>query len=183
VIPPLAVVGLGAVALYLYYRWSGDRGSNSRLEEEEEGGDSELYQEVEDVLLESLGWPYYYGHGSPGSAWEDGATLGVDCSGYAQMALVALGVLSEDAADRSVSSLADDSDPIEVGSQELGDLALYDGHVMVVAGPPGEDGHSPVIGASGGDSDTLGDDENAYVKLFDSALYRSDFITYMRLRS
>lgn len=132
-------------------------------------------------VLASLGWPYFFGKGTPATKWSDGPN-GVDCSGYAQMVLVKLGLLSATAGDRGAAALADDSDPIAVGEQRAGDMAYYPGHVMIVAGNPGSDGHSPVIGASGGDKLTLGNNPNAKVKLFDSALYRGDFVTYMRLK-
>lgn len=139
-------------------------------------------------LAESLGWPYWYGRGAPETPWTEGI-LGVDCSGYAQMGLVRLGLLSPTYSDRSSYGLAADADPIAVGDQLVGDLALYPGHVMVVyedASGPGE--HSAVIGASGGGRGTYGDDPNARVKLFDTALYRNgddglpDFVTYARLK-
>lgn len=133
-------------------------------------------------VLDSLGWPYYIGKGSPSTKWEDGKN-GVDCSGYAQMVLVKLGKLSPTAKDRNAATLANDSNPVKIGDQVVGDLAYYPGHVMVVAGNPGPDGHSPVIGASGGHSYTVGNDPNAKIKLFDTAKYRSDFVTYMRLKN
>jgi hypothetical protein len=129
----------------------------------------------------SLGWPYFFGRGSPATPWSDGPK-GVDCSGYAQMVLVKLGKLAKTATDRGSQALADASNPLKVGQQVAGDLAYYPGHVMVVAGEPDDTGHSPVIGASGGTSTTFGTNSNARVKLFDTALYRGDFVTYMRLK-
>lgn len=134
------------------------------------------------ALEESLGWPYYWGRGSPSTPWADGAA-GVDCSGYAQMAQVKLGLLSASAPDRSAAAMADACDPVAIGDQVPGDLVYYPGHVMVVCSYPGEDGHSAVIGASGGGSSTKGDDPGACVKVFDTALYRNDFSSYMRWKS
>lgn len=133
------------------------------------------------ALAQALGWPYWYGKGDPGTPWSDGPA-GVDCSGFAQMGLVLLGELSPAARDRGADTLAADSDPVAVGDQGIGDMAYYPGHVMLVASAPGPDGHSQVIGASGGGRTTLGGDPDARVKLFDTALYRSDFVTYMRLK-
>jgi len=174
---PLWMLGAAAAAAggAWYVR---QRGANSQREDMAEN------QSVvcDPTLSTALGWPYWFGKGSPATVWESGAN-GVDCSGFAQMALVQLNRLSSSAADRGARTLADDSDPIELGQQQIGDLAYYPGHVMVVAGTPGPDGHSPVIGASGGTSSTMGNDENARVKLFSSGKYRSDFVTYMRLRA
>jgi len=141
------------------------------------------WEDVSALVDESLGWPYYWGKGSPGTPWTDGP-LGADCNGYAQMFLVELGVLDQGAPDRGVSAMANVCDPIAVGDQQPGDLALYNGagHVMVVAGPPGADGHSPVCGASSGGSSDFGDNPDARVKLFTTALYWSKFNTYMRLK-
>jgi cell wall-associated NlpC family hydrolase len=171
--PPIALLGLA------YWAWS--RGSNS---EKEDMGESKstVGSSLPSDVMASLGWPYFFGKGSPSTKWADGKN-GVDCSGYAQMVLVKLGLLSSNAGDRGAASLADDSNPVEIGDQKAGDLAYYPGHVMVVAGPPGADGHSPVIGASGGGKTTLGNDPDARIKYFDTAKYRSDFVTYMRLKS
>lgn len=172
---PLILGGtIGSYALYSYYRGNNSKGggvaSNNNALDETEG------------LSDSIGWPYFWAKGSPATPWTDGPK-GVDCSGYAQMALVRLGILSSGYADRGARALSDDSDPIIVGSQEPGDLAYYGGHVMVVCGYPKDDGgHSAVIGATGGGSLTFGTDPKACVKIYDSALYWSAFICYMRLK-
>lgn len=171
--PPVALLGLAY--------WAFSRGANSAKEDMGSSNNTSGASLSPDIMS-SLGWPYYFGKGSPATKWADGKN-GVDCSGYAQMVLVRLGKLVSTAGDRGAASLADDSNPVEIGDQQAGDLAYYPGHVMVVAGPPGSDGHSPVIGASGGRSYTLGNDPNAKVKYFDTALYRDDFVTYMRLKS
>jgi hypothetical protein len=101
------------------------------------------------------------------------------------MVLVQLGVLTADDPDRNARALADACDKVEIGQQRPGDMALYGGgsHVMIVAGPADADGHSPVAGASGGGESTKGDDPNARVKLYDSALYWSSaFTCYMRIK-
>ena len=168
----------GAAALWWVWR----RGSNSSREDEPEASSTRDVDADVEELLDAVGAPYFFGRGSPSTPWSE-LDDGVDCSGFAQIALVRLGLLDADATDRGARELADDSDPVELGHQEPGDLAYYPGHVMVVVGYPDEDGHSPVLGASGGDATTFGGDENAYVKLFDRGDYRDDFVTYMRLRS
>jgi len=142
------------------------------------------WEDVSSLVSESLGWPYWWSKGSPSTPWEDGAN-GVDCSGYAQMFLVELGVLSATEPDRGAAALADICDPVAIGDQMPGDLALYNGagHVMIVAGPPNDtDGHSPVAGASSGGRTDLGNNPDARVKLFTTALYWDAFQCYMRLK-
>jgi cell wall-associated NlpC family hydrolase len=173
---PLWMLGAAAAAVGGAW-WVRQRGANSAREDMAE----DLTVTCDPVLATALGWPYWFGKGTPATPWESGAD-GVDCSGFAQMALVKLNLLSSSAPDRGARTLADDSDPIELGQQRIGDLAYYPGHVMVVAGSPGYDGHSPVIGASGGTGTTLGNDEKARVKLFSSGLYNSEFVCYMRPR-
>jgi cell wall-associated NlpC family hydrolase len=158
--------------------WVRQRGANSAREDMAEN----LSVVCDPTLATALGWPYWFGKGSPSTPWESGPD-GVDCSGFAQMALVKLNKLSSSARDRGARTLADESDPIELGQQRIGDLAYYPGHVMVVAGTPGPDGHSPVIGASGGGELDLGNNPNARVKLFSTALYNTEFVTYMRPRA
>lgn len=175
-----AVVGV-PVALLLW--WAEERGNNSELEDVmsdtvDESGISSSCASVADAI----GWPYFFGKGAPSTPWSDGPD-GVDCSGFVQMALVRLGKLASSAPDRGARALADDSDPVAVGSQKPGDLAYYPGHVALVVSNPGTDGHSYVMSASGGGETTLGNDPNAKVKLFKSGAYRSDFKTYMRLRA
>lgn len=135
-------------------------------------------------LYSWLGMKYNYGYGTPKTTPEEAWKDGVDCSGFAQFALAEMGLLDRNYPDRTSTTLGDDCDAIEIGQQEPGDLAFYDGHVMVVATFPdaGLDGHSAVIGASGGDSSTKGDNPNACIKQFETALYRDDFLTYGRLK-
>ncbi len=173
---PLSLFGLAL--------WAYRRGMNSATEDTSAMSDSDATKQSDlpSNVLESLGWPYYFGKGSPSTPWTDGPS-GVDCSGFVQMALVRLGKLSPTYGDRGSAALADDSDPIEVGQQEPGDIAYYPGHVMLVASKPDKStGHSAVIGASGGTSTTLGTNPEARVKMFSSAKYRKDFVTYMRLK-
>jgi cell wall-associated NlpC family hydrolase len=178
---PVAALALGGiVSAAAGYFWASRRGANSEKEDVAPMSDGRL--DATGELSDALGWPYFFGKGAPSTRWDAGAD-GVDCSGFAQMALVRLGLLRPDYTDRGAAALADDSDPVELGRQVPGDLAYYPGHVMVVVGYPGASGHSPVMGASGGRSTTLGNDPSARVKLFDSGAYRSDFVTYMRLKA
>jgi hypothetical protein len=177
---PLGLLVAGAAGIGSGLWWAYRRGSNSKREDVPPVDNPHL--DATGMLYESIGWPYFWAKGSPATPWESGPD-GVDCSGYAQMALVRLGLLSPGYSDRGARSLADDSDPVVVGSQRPGDLAYYGGHVMVVLSQPGADGHSAVIGASGGDGTTFGNDENARVKVYDSALYSGNFVTYMRLKA
>lgn len=183
---PLIFVALAVgVPVGLLWWWAHDRGDGSELEDvegEAVNGSTLIESSIRAKLSDAIGWPYFFGKGSPSTPWEDGPE-GVDCSGFVQMALVRLGKLASTASDRGAATLADDSDPIAVGSQRAGDLAYYPGHVVLVVGSPGADGHSPVMSASGGTSTTFGDDPNARVKVFSTAEYRSDFVTYMRLRA
>lgn len=135
------------------------------------------------AVSDAYGWPYYWGKGAPSTPWTDGPQ-GVDCSGFVCMALVRLGKMSASTGDLSSRAIADRSDPVAVGNQRPGDIAYYPGHVMLVVGQPSDDydGHSAVMGASGGRSSTLGNDPNARVKVFPAGNYRSDFVTYGRFR-
>jgi cell wall-associated NlpC family hydrolase len=176
--PEPVTVGLAVLAVGAALSKRSRRGDNSAIEHQAEGAGRKV---TATKITDAIGWPYWWGKGDPGTPWADGRK-GVDCSGFAQMALVKLGELDAGAKDRGAAQLANDSNPVQLGKQRVGDLAYYPGHVMVVAGPPGGDGHSAVIGASGGGSSTKGNDPNARVKLFNSGAYRSDFVTYMRLR-
>jgi len=157
------------------------RHSNASKREDEDEDMSEDADAAYDLpeLAESIGWPYWWNRGSPSTPWYQGAN-GVDCNGYSQMAMVRVGTLDESEPDRSASAMADWCVPVAIGEQRPGDLAYYPGHTMVVCSEPFEDGHSAVIGASGGGRTTQGDDPKARVKVFSSALYRGDFVTYMR---
>jgi cell wall-associated NlpC family hydrolase len=111
------------------------------------------------ALLATLGTPYHWGKGSPASPWPPGPS---DCSGYAQAALVMLGLLSADQPDRTADMLHDLAR--RVYEDRLGDLACYGTasritHVMVCLG------RGWVIGPRGGGSQTLGNDPKALVEL------------------
>ena len=168
-----------AVALGGFAYWAYRRGYNSAREDIPPVSNN-TSTNLPSNVTEALGWPYWYGKGTPSTPWSDGKN-GVDCSGFVQMALVRMGSLSATYSDRGAAALADDSDPIPVGSQQPGDMAYYPGHVALVASYPGSDGHSMVMCASG-KATTLGNVENDKVKLYNTALYRGDFSTYMRLK-
>lgn len=186
----LPIVGLAAAAAYIVRRRKRvpavDVDDDSTIESEAEVSDYEgirVFEELAPIIEESMGWPYYWGRGDPSTPWANGVR-GVDCSGYTQMVLVRLGQLSSDAPDRNAYSLAMVSDAVPVGQQRAGDWAYYPGHAMIVAGPPGADGHSPVIGASGGGSGDFGTNPDARIKLFrNGGTYGPQFSTYCRIRA
>jgi cell wall-associated NlpC family hydrolase len=138
-----------------------------------------LRHALEDVrvreLLEAWCEPYDWAQGAPPTAWLNGPH-GYDCSGFAQAALVHLGLLSRSAKDRGAHQLAMAAMPVPEGEERLGDLAFYGGasHVMVVLAP------GIVLGAAGGDSSTHGDKPSAYVDLR-PLRYRRDFLCLGRL--
>jgi len=108
-------------------------------------------------LLATVGIPYRWGAGEPSTPWP---APGYDCSGFAQGALVRLGLLHPSHPDRRAVDLANLCDPVDSGQERLGDLAFYGSpvsHVMVVLAP------GLVIGARGGGSRTHGGDPRACV--------------------
>ena len=128
-----------------------------------------LYVALQDervrVLLEAWGEPYDWAQGDITTPWLNGMR-GYDCSGFAQGALVHLGLIPPSARfqpnDRGAYQLAMDSERVPEGTERLGDLAFYGtpvSHVMVVIAP------GIVLGARGGGSSTHGDDPSAYVDL------------------
>ena len=133
-------------------------------------------------LLQAWGIAYSYGAGAPKDAahsWPPdplphgiGKAPGLDCSGFAQVALVRLGLLSPDAIDRTADALEHICTPVPEGMAQLGDMAFYGGpngasHVMVCLGG------GVVLGARGGGSHTNGDNPQAFVQL-EPLHYRSD---------
>ena len=143
-------------------------------------------------LLRALGVPYVWGAGALADGlrrWPEGASVvhhglatvyGFDCSGFAQLALLALGHVRADAwHDKGASALAYVCDPVIPGHEALGDLAFYGlgriSHVMVALD------RGLVIGAAGGDSRDFGDDETACVQVR-PLRYRSDLRTVGRLK-
>ncbi|MEO8273490.1 MAG: NlpC/P60 family protein [Chloroflexota bacterium] len=142
-------------------------------------------------FIELLAWwgtPYSYGAGRPSDVvrWPPATAptgvhggRGVDCSGFAQVALVHLGLLAADEHDRSAAALYDLAKPIAVGLEQMGDLAFYGSggrvsHVMVVVAP------GIVMGARGGDQTTNGDNPRAFCQL-EPLRYWSLFIGVRRL--
>lgn len=123
------------------------------------------------AIAPEWGKPYFYGHAGPDD---------FDCSGFLWYIWRKLGIWT--GGRRSAKMFAMDCDPVPVGEQRPGDAAYYPGHVMLVTSFPRAefDGHSAVCGASGGTRSTMGDDPNARVKGFPTALYRKDFVCYMR---
>ena len=133
-----------------------------------------------------LGQPYSWGGGSPGASWPAGGPglgggRGWDCSGLALATLAALGLWPWDGPDLTSAPMAQQAEAVPVGQQRPGDLAYYPRHVVVVLTRPGPDGHSAVVSASGGGPTTNGDDPKARVQVHETARYRPDFVTFMRL--
>ena len=131
------------------------------------------------ALLDAWGTPYSWGAGRPTiTGWPrglpgTGGGIGYDCSGFAQAALVRLGILREGMPDRTAAGLFDATRPLRPDeAPQTGDLCFYGrtriGHVTVILGP------ECAIGANGGTSRTNGDDPSAYVDLCRPA-YRRDF--------
>lgn len=144
-------------------------------------GDERFYD-----LLAAWGTPYSWGAGEPKlsiDGWPRGVKglkggIGWDCSGFAQAALVRLGILSPDAPDRSSAALFDATRPVPAAGERMGDLAFYGplgraSHVMVVVGP------GVVLGARGGDQTTNGDAFRAFVQL-EPLMYWSAFLGVRR---
>ena len=178
---PFLLIGLvlGGLGLYALSRRGGE---NSSVGMDDYVGSPDAAGD----LADAVGWPYSYGAGAPNTPWSEGPA-GVDCSGFVQMCLVRLGLLSSSATDRGAAALADDSYPVAVGDQVPGDMAYYPGHIVLVIGYPDEDGHSAVLSA-GGHATTKRESPpwpvaGEEVKVHTSALYRDDFVTYMRLKS
>lgn len=120
-------------------------------------------------LLEAWGVPYYWG-GDSRKAWPPKP---VDCSGFAQAALVELGTLHPSQPDRTAEGLRQVCDVVDESSADVGDLAFYGRgkatHVVVCLGG------GATIGANGGGRNTKGDDPRAFVQL-QPIRYRADLI-------
>lgn len=172
-------IAAGGGLLWWYYEQTVDNDNSAEGMGADviEGWDAES---VAGELASAIGWPYWYGKGTPATPWSSGPQ-GVDCSGFVQMALVRLGLLSSSAPDRSAAGLADVCDPVDVGEQVPGDMAYYPGHIAIVVGDPDLDGHSAVMSADG-HATTQGNVAGECVKVHGSARYRSDFVCYMRLK-
>lgn len=193
----LVALAVGAALAAGRGRRGGGGDASAREEEEEvEPGTVKDYGRA-GVLLELLGAPYWWGGHESSAAdkddtvtsWGEAVELlranatgwGLDCSLFANLAWEVMGIRRF--VRRTSKQLAwEDCEAVEWGKQRPGDLAYYPGHVMVVLSYPTSSGDSEVIGASGGGSATKGTDPNARVKVFGSARYRADFVTFMRLK-
>lgn len=142
-------------------------------------------------LLAALFVPYSYGAGRPSDGvlrWPEGArgniggeglgAIGWDCSGFAQAALVRLGLLAQNAPDRRAIDLHGLAKKVSEDIAKLGDLAFYGSpkveHVMLCVGG------GIVLGASGGNSFTNGNVPGACVQLR-TLRYRADLVSVGRL--
>ena len=152
------------------------------------GTDVDLYSDDDRTnrLKELQGIPYSFGAGDPSTPFGQPVKgihggLGLDCSGLAQMALVALGYLDASAPDRGAAALSVLGTLVPNGKQEVGDLIFYNtpvSHVGVILTDADENGDSAVIAASGGHSTTNGNDPNARVKVF--ATMKADNARFIR---
>jgi len=187
------IVALAGLALLVLVGKRGMRDNSADTAEDSTGEvtstvskyvENETYDDepFADTLGSYIGAPYYFGKGSPSTPLSE-IWSGADCSGAVQMGLVAIGYLDSKAPDRSVVGLANICDPIEVGQQQPGDLAIYDGHIMLVYSYPRSDGHSAVWGMHGGGKSDLGNNPNARLDVMGTALYWKDaFLTYARFK-
>lgn len=136
-------------------------------------------------LMEAWGTPYSWGAGTPTlNGWPLGVKglrggIGYDCSGFAQAALVRLGMLKAGTPDRSAAGLWDAGKPVETDDAQLGDLAFYGSHARITHVTVCLGG-GVTIGANGGNSMTNGDDPRAFVQL-QPIRYRADFRGVRRL--
>ena len=140
------------------------------------------------ALLEPLGVPYSWGAGAlrdglagwPAGVPGVGGGVGYDCSGYAQLALLRLGIVRPDAwEDLRAVDLANASNPLAAELAEPGDLVFYASplnHVMVALGC------GMVVGAAGGGSHTNADSASACVQVR-PLHYRADLVTVGRLKA
>lgn len=139
--------------------------------------------------------PYFYGGGSPHSALEDLVGKGVDCSGAVGFLARTAGLVGDECPDYSSGGWADACDAIAEGQQQEGDVGIYEGHVVWCLGPAYDGQKSYVLSASGGRSTTqpvgsknggvegTGLDPFAYFRVETSQHYRSDFVTWGRIKA
>lgn len=144
---------------------------------------------AQSLLYAALGALYIWGAGSlkeaPNASSKGFQTkhgFGFDCSGFAQWALFILGIVSSTTwGDMNAADLANACDPISNKKDlVIGDLVFYGGHhvshVMVYCG------NGMVIGATGGGSQTYGNDPNACVQCRPIG-YRGDLVVFGRLKA
>lgn len=128
-------------------------------------------------LLEAIGTPYHWAMGDLKNVkWPPEVC---DCSGFAQAALWAIGILKQGSWDDiNAAMLYAKCDKIRPESVQVGDLFFYGSptinHVTVALGG------GQCIGANGGGVGTKGDDPKACVQVRPYQ-YRSDFVGVGRL--
>lgn len=143
---------------------------------------------LQSLLFAALGTSYIWGAGSLKEAPKAGPNgfetkhgRGFDCSGFAQWALYILGIVPATMwGDMNAADLANACEPVKLKpSLTSGDLVFYGGHhishVMVYCG------NGMVIGATGGGSQTFGNDPNACVQCRPIG-YRGDFVVFGRIK-
>lgn len=137
-----------------------------------------------DPLLRYLGRYYSWGGGKLADGLERLRCINLDCSGFAQAALLELGLVRPDAwHDLGSLALANACDPVT--HLQPGDLVFYGrpvSHVMVVFEVPEDGRMTTVIGASGGDATTSGADPTACVQIR-SLHYRKDLTCCGRIKA
>lgn len=185
--PIVAIVALAFAVLFSKSR-GGAIGDDSQREDMADTSKITGTVGAASVLLEALGWLYTWGGAAGAVTWAGAKAIAatgvgvVDCSLFVSLALHKMGVRKTFKRYTS-GSLAAACDPVTWGQQIPGDVVYYPGHVMSVLTHPDGGGDSQVIGASGGNSKTHGDNPNAKVKVFASMKYRKDFVCVMRLKA
>lgn len=168
-----AALGVLGIVLKVASARKGHAAENSRAEDTPEswdvpGGDlGALWAEALDSL-------YSWGGGREEGAWPLGP---FDCSGFVDAALRVAGAelpWARTSASSATMYAALEVNPLEPGEEAPEGAIVFYGsgkpsHVMLSVG-------QGVIGASGGDSKTFGDDPDARVKTFSSAWYRADVL-------
>lgn len=175
---PILAAGVGLAAIIGLLAVGGDDSAQEDIPAAaavQDGGYGEM-----NVLLDALGWPYYWG-GYPGvNEWHEGKA-GVDCSLFVSLALVRLGKARK-FIRYTTATLVRDCVPVPSDQVQPGDIAYYNGHVMMAMTLPSARKLVHVMGASGGGRSDKGQNPKAKVKIFETHLYRKDFIGFFRYR-
>ncbi len=136
--------------------------------------DARVEATIEALVEPALGVPYVWSGGGANARFPEGslgrvlspARRGWDCSGFVLGLLALLGAVPwEWVTPRNSTGLRQLCAPVPWGSQRPGDLAFYEGHVVVIATFPDPAGDSVIVEAGGGRSTTNGDDPRARVRI------------------
>ncbi len=129
---------------------------------------------LEALVQPALGIRYVWSGGGANARYPEGSLghvlqprrRGWDCSGFVLGLLALLGAVPwEWKTPRTSAGLRKLCAPVAWGQQRPGDLAFYEGHVVVIATAPDGKGDSVVVEAGGGRSTTNGDDPGAVVRI------------------